>query len=104
MIWYFIRYFLQLVALAIGGTFLAIFHLMTASYLTIVPLAAFSVFITVLLISSTKSACIIAFGPSLMNTIHRIEGKEYLLMDYPEWWIPFGLVWLIISLFLPELL
>ena len=102
MIWWFVRYFLQLVALAVGGTFLAVFHLKTASHLTLVPLAAFSVFVTVLLVSSTKTAAIVAFGPPTMNAVLRIEGKEHLLMDYPSWWIPFGIGWLVISLFLPE--
>jgi len=104
MFWYLVRYFLKLVALAIGGTFLALFHLVTDSGLTIVPLAVFNIFVAVLLISSTKSAAIVAFGPALLNKIHTIEGKENLLIDYPEWWVPFGIGWLLISLFLPEYL
>ena len=102
MIWYLVGYFARLVALAIGGTFLAVFHIMTASNLTIVPLVIFNVFVFVLLVSSTKTAAIVAFGPPTMNAVLRIEGKEYLLMDYPAWWIPFGIGWLVISIFLPE--
>ena len=102
MIWWFVRYFLSLVALAFGGTFLAVYHIMTASSITLIPLGVYSTFVFVVLVSNTKSAAVCLFMPFVLNGIHRIEGKQELLLELPEWWIPWCLGWLIISLFLPE--
>jgi len=104
MMWAFIRYFAKLLVLALRRTLLAAFHHIVGSNLVLIAFGVYNLFLIVLLVSSTKSAAVVAFGPPLMNAVLRIEGKESLLLDYPEWWIPFRIGWLIVSLFIPEII
>lgn len=80
MMWAFIRYFAKLLVLSPGRTLLAAFHYIVGSNLILVTFGVYNLFLLALLVSSTKSAAIVAFGPLLMNAVLRIEGKESLLL------------------------